>query len=41
MAQDLKKRIKQLRDQIRRHDHLYYVLNAISQLTVNYTTGYP
>ncbi len=27
MAQDVKKRIEQLRDQIRRHDHLYYVLN--------------
>lgn len=27
MAQDAKKRIEQLRDQIRRHDHLYYVLN--------------
>jgi DNA ligase (NAD+) len=27
MAQNVKKRIKQLRDQIRRHDHLYYVLN--------------
>jgi len=27
MAQDVKKRIEQLREQIRRHDHLYYVLN--------------
>jgi DNA ligase (NAD+) len=27
MAQDVKKRIEQLRDEIRRHDHLYYVLN--------------
>jgi DNA ligase (NAD+) len=27
MAQDAKKRIEQLRDEIRRHDHLYYVLN--------------
>ncbi|MCX5637513.1 MAG: NAD-dependent DNA ligase LigA, partial [Planctomycetota bacterium] len=27
MAQDTKKRIEQLRDQIRRHDYLYYVLN--------------
>ena len=27
MAQDVKKRIEQLRDQIRRHDYLYYVLN--------------
>jgi DNA ligase (NAD+) len=27
MAQDAKKRIEQLRGEIRRHDHLYYVLN--------------
>jgi DNA ligase (NAD+) len=27
MAQDAKKRIEQLRNEIRRHDHLYYVLN--------------
>lgn len=27
MAKDVKKKIEQLRDQIRRHDHLYYVLN--------------
>ena len=27
MAQNAKKRVEQLRDQIRRHDHLYYVLN--------------
>ena len=27
MAQDAKKRIEQLREQIRRHDYLYYVLN--------------
>jgi len=27
MAQNTKKRVGQLRDQIRRHDHLYYVLN--------------
>jgi len=27
MAQNVKKRIEQLRDQIRRHDYLYYVLN--------------
>ena len=27
MTQDVRKRIKQLRDEIRKHDHLYYVLN--------------
>ncbi len=27
MAQDVKKRIRQLRNEIRRHDYLYYVLN--------------
>ncbi|MCK4753112.1 MAG: NAD-dependent DNA ligase LigA [Planctomycetes bacterium] len=27
MAEDAKKRIEQLRDEIRRHDHLYYVLH--------------
>ena len=27
MAKDMKKRIEQLRDEIRRHDYLYYVLN--------------
>jgi len=27
MAEDIKKRIERLRDQIRRHDYLYYVLN--------------
>jgi len=27
MAKDIKKRIEQLRDKIRRHDYLYYVLN--------------
>ncbi len=27
MKQDVRKRIKQLRDEIRKHDHLYYVLN--------------
>jgi len=27
MAKDVKKRIEQLRDEIRRHDYLYYVLN--------------
>jgi len=28
MAEDIKKRIEKLRSEIRRHDHLYYVLNA-------------
>ena len=27
MAKDIKKQIKQLRSEIRRHDYLYYVLN--------------
>ncbi|MFQ6034319.1 MAG: NAD-dependent DNA ligase LigA [Sedimentisphaerales bacterium] len=27
MAEDIKKRVKQLRNEIRRHDYLYYVLN--------------
>ena len=27
MAEDAKKRIEQLRSEIRRHDYLYYVLN--------------
>ena len=27
MAEDIKKRIEQLRSEIRRHDYLYYVLN--------------
>jgi len=27
MTQDVRKRIEQLRDEIRKHDHLYYVLN--------------
>jgi len=27
MTQDVRKRIKQLRDEVRKHDHLYYVLN--------------
>jgi DNA ligase (NAD+) len=36
MAQDIKKRIEQLRDQIRRHDHLYYVLNQPEISDQNY-----
>ncbi len=27
MTQDVRKRIEKLRDEIRKHDHLYYVLN--------------
>jgi len=28
MAEDIKKQIEELRDEIRRHDHLYYVMNS-------------